>query len=110
MTSGAGNQIYVGCDCGSALPSSIRFTLAGSEATGDRIFLSFDGGDAETISVWDGEITSDCRACAGTFDHVLERLKEHSRIRVMFQNGDAASFTLKGSSGAIGECIADFWK
>ena len=110
VTSGAGNEIYVACDCGSALPSSISFKLAGQAPTRNLVFLSFDGGPSKDISLSDGQITSDCHACAANFDYVKERLKRHSTVRVMFQNGDAASFTLRGSSSAIGECVADFWK
>jgi hypothetical protein len=110
VTSGAGNEIYVGCDCGSDRPSSISFQLAGKSPTGDLVFLSFDGGQAEDVSLWNSAIPSDCRACASNFDYVKERLKRHSNVRVMFQNGDAANFTLKGSTAAIGECEADFWK
>ena len=108
VTSGAGNQIYVACDCGSAQPSSISFMLGGGAPKGDRIFLSFDGADAEDIWISEGGITSDCRACAGTFEYVRDALKRHGRVRVMAQNGDAATFTLVGSSEAIGECSAAF--
>jgi hypothetical protein len=108
VTSGAGNQIYLACDCGSDRPSSISFTLAGRSAPGDRILLAFDSFDAESIWIADGEIISDCRACAANSDYVLQRLKRHSRVRVMFQNGDAATFSLKGSSEAIGDCRASF--
>lgn len=110
VTSGAGNEIYFACDCGSARPSSISFMLGGKSSTGDLLFLSFDDGPMEDVSLWGGDITSDCRACANTFDFVKERIKKHSKVRVMFQNGDAATFTLKGSAEAIGECTAGFWK
>ena len=110
VTSGAGNEIYFACDCGSDRPSSISFMLGGMSSTGDLLFLSFDDGTMEEVSLWGGQITSDCRACADTFESVKERIKKHSKVRVMFQNGDAATFTLKGSAEAIGECTADFWK
>lgn len=110
VTSGAGNQIYFACDCGSDVPSSISFELAGENTRGDLVFLSFDGDTPKSFSLWNGGIPSDCRACADTFDAVKDGLKQHSSVRVMFQNGDAATFTLRGSSAAIGECQADFWK
>ncbi|WP_141101983.1 hypothetical protein [Oceanicola sp. 22II-s10i] len=110
VTSGAGNQIYVACECGSGRPSAIYFTLAGRAPAGDKLFLSFDNGPATPVGLWSGAIPSDCHACASTFDFVKDGLKRHSTVRVMYQNGDAATFTLKGSTKAIGECVADFWK
>jgi hypothetical protein len=108
ITSGSGNEIYVACDCGSNQPSSISFQLTGRDPIGDNVFLSFDNQDAESIWISDGSIGSDCRACASTFNYVIDKLKKHSRVRVMYQNGDAATFSLKGSAEAIGECISDF--
>ena len=110
ITSGAGNQILVSCDCGSLIPSSIYFDIGGKSPATDSIFMSFDGAEPHQFSLWDGSIPSDCRACANNFDAALELMRKHSKVHVMLPTGEGATFTLKGSSEAIGECEADFWK
>lgn len=110
VTSSAGNRIYVACDCGSGRPPSINFELIGRSPQGSRIFLTFDAQNAEDIWVENGRISANCRACAGNFDYVLDLFRRHNRVRVMAQNGDAATFTLKGASRALGQCKADFLK
>jgi hypothetical protein len=107
---GPGNQIYVACQEGSSSPSSISFMLAGDSTKDDRVFLTFDSKDPEAIWVSNGEITSDCRACASNFDYVIERLKSHSSVHVQFTNGDATRFSLAGSTKAIGVCTASFYQ
>lgn len=110
ITKGPGNRIYTACNDGGIGGSSISFELIGRAPTGNSILLTFDGEDPKAFSIWDGEIPSDCRACADTFESVIQKLKTHAWVHVRFENGDAARFTLKGASDAIGECKADFWK
>lgn len=111
VTHGANNSIYVSCECGSGRPSSgITFRLAGQNPTGSSILLTFDGRAPEEISISDGRIESNCRACAATFTYVIELLRTYNSVNVRFENGDNATFTLKGSNSAIGECIADFYR
>jgi len=107
---GPGNSIYVACEAGSGRPSSIFFELAGKAPNGDRITLTFDGEDPEQIWVSEGQITSDCRACAANFTYVVEKLKSGRSLHVLFPNGEGARFSLKGSANAIGECPAGFYQ
>ena len=110
VTHGPENQIYVACDCGSLIVPSISFMLGGDGPKGDRILLTFDGTDPEEIWITDGEITSDCHACAANFDYVLGKFRKHSSVHVRFENGLSARFSLKGASKAIGDCEAAFYK
>lgn len=90
--------------------SSVSFTLNGKEPSGNSVFLTFDNENPESVWISNGEITSDCRACAANYDYVVNKLRSHSSVHVMFTNGDAARFTLKGSSRAIGQCTPDFYR
>lgn len=110
ITHGPGNQIYVTCNQGAAdyVGSGISFMLGGRAPTGSSVILTFDNEDPESIWISDGQITSDCRACAGNYEYVIERLKRHSSVHVLFENGDSARFSLAGSSEAITECVPDF--
>jgi hypothetical protein len=108
ITKGPGNQIYVACDEGSGTGSSISFMLAGNGPTGDAVTLTFDGGDPQDFWIADGQIISDCRACAATFNTVIDLFKKHQSVHVRFENGTAARFSLARSSSAIGTCSASF--
>lgn len=109
VTRGAGNSIYVTCDDGAGRnATAISFNLRDRPPTGSRITLTFDSDDPEDVSIWDGEIKSDCRACASVYEYVIEKLRSKNSVHVRFENGDAARFTLKGSRKAIGQCTPDF--
>ena len=108
ITKGPGNQIYVACDEGSGSGSSIFFMLAGSGPTGDALTLTFDGRDPQDFWISDGQIISDCRACAANFSMVIDLFKKHRSVHVRFESGLAARFSLAGSSSAIGDCPASF--
>ena len=110
VTNGPGNEIYVACDEGSSLSSSIRFILGGDSPKGHAITLTFDGSDPEDFWLADDLISSDCRACAANFDRVIQLLKSHKSVHVRFENGLSSKFNLAGSGEAIGECIAGFYK
>lgn len=109
VSHGPGNSITVVCNVGGnpVAGSAIWFELAGRPPGGDWVSLTFDGAVPERMSLWEGRITSDCPPCAGTFDHVVARLKAHSSVHVQFANGDGARFTLVGSAEAIGDCPSD---
>lgn len=109
---GPGNQIYVTCDQGADREATgISFMLGGKSPTGSRILLGFDSNDPVEFSLWDGgTIPSNCRACASVYDAVIAGLKKHSSVYVRFENGDATRFSLKGSTKAIGQCTADFYR
>lgn len=111
ITRGPGNQIYVTCEDGAGRDATgISFMLAGKSPSGSKIQLSFDKKDPEDYSIWDGQITSSCRACAATYDDVIAKFKKHSTVHVKFANGLSSVFSLKGASKAIGSCIADFYR
>ncbi|WEK50968.1 MAG: hypothetical protein P0Y66_02510 [Candidatus Kaistia colombiensis] len=111
VTKGPGNQIYVTCDDGAGREATgIRFMLLGDGPTGSSVQLTFDGEDPEDYSIWDGQVKSSCHACAGTYDVVIAKMKKHRSVHVRFENGNAARFTLKGASKAIGKCVADFYR
>lgn len=109
VTHGPGNQIYVTCNEGGGSGSTgILFMLAGSAPTGHSITMTFDNDDPEQIWITDGEITSDCRACMGNYEYIIGKLRRHNSVHVLFENGDNARFTLRGSSAAIVDCLPDF--
>ncbi|MDP2738320.1 MAG: hypothetical protein Q8O82_06335 [Pseudorhodobacter sp.] len=110
ITKGPGNQIYVACEEGSTNPSSISFMLGGDGPRGDQITLTFDETDPQDFWITNGEITSDCHACAANFDTVIELLKSHNSVHVRFENGLSTRFSLSGSGEAIGQCVAGFYR
>jgi hypothetical protein len=111
ITKGPGNQIYITCDDGAGRNSTgISFMLLGKEPGGSSVLLTFDGGDPEEYSTWNGRIPTNCRACASTYELVIDKLKRHNSVHVRFENGNAARFTLKGAAKAIGQCTPDFYR
>ncbi|QKW97066.1 MULTISPECIES: hypothetical protein [unclassified Agrobacterium] len=111
ITRGAGNRIYVTCDDGAARDATaISFMVGGDSPKGSSVQLTFDGEAPEDYSLWDGEIKSNCHACASTYDAIINKLKSHRFVHVKFQNGNAAKFSLNGSTRAIGQCVADFYR
>ena len=108
ITKGPGNQIYVACDEGSGTGSTVSFMLAGRGPTGDAVTLTFDGREPQDFWIADGQIASDCRACAANFNMVIDLFKAHRTVHVRFENGLGARFSLTGSSSAIGSCTASF--
>lgn len=110
ITRGSGNSIYVTCGEHYGRPghTGIRFMLAGDSPNGSEITLTFDQNDPERIWIDDGSITSNCRACASNYLYVIKKLKRHSSVHVLSQDGAAARFSLSGSAKAIGNCAPDF--
>jgi hypothetical protein len=82
--------------------------LAGDGPTGDAVTLTFDEGDPKDFWIADGQINSDCRACADNFNTVIDSLKTHKSVHVRFADGTAARFSLAKSRSAIGTCPASF--
>ena len=109
VTNGPGNQIYVTCgeNYGRSGHTAVSFSLAGREPTGSTTTLTFDGLDPQDFSLWDGRVTSDCRACESNYSAIIALLKQRQNVHVRFENGDAAKFTLKGAAKAIGQCRPD---
>nr|CAS02971.1 putative integron gene cassette protein [uncultured bacterium] len=72
VTHGSGNEIYVACEDGSGIDSSISFMLAGDGPKSGEILMIFDKGEPESIQVGaDGNITSNSHASDSTFRYVL---------------------------------------
>jgi hypothetical protein len=105
---GPGNDIYIACDCGSGLGSTVSFTLEGKPPTGNTVRLTFDEINSEDFWITDGKITSDCHACSVSFDVAIKRFKKYESVDVRFENGLSARFNLKGANSAIRECVSDF--
>lgn len=109
VTKGPGNRIITTCDVGADRNATgISFLLGGREPTGNSIVLTFDNEDPQRFSLFKGKIISNCRVCADIYQVVVEKLKKHTSVHVLFENGDAARFTLRGASKAIGKCTSDF--
>ena len=108
-----GNRIYVACEAGWGRPiTGISFMLAGrSPEPNSTITLIFDARDPIEVTVdKDGKVGSNCRACAGWFEFVRDKLKSSASVYVRFSEAAGTRFSLKGAANAIGECKADFWK
>lgn len=111
ITKGPGNQIYVTCDEGAGRNATgISFMLSGKAPTGSSIQLTFDGQDPRDFSIFDGWISSDCRACASNYEVVVDNFRRRNSVHVRFENGDATRFTLKGAAKAIGQCTSDAYR
>ena len=109
VTHGSGNNIYVACQDGSLINSSITISLAGKGPNGNSILMVFDAGNIESISVNKfGSIESDSRSGDATFRYVIDRLKKHKTVLVRFGDGRESTFTLNGASKAIGNCKSTF--
>lgn len=109
VTHGSGNQIYVACNDGSGMNSSISFWLVGDSPKSGEILMIFDKGSPESISVnADGDIVSDSRVSDSTFRYVLDKFRQHNSVYIRFSNGHESTFTLKGAAKAIGDCRSTF--
>lgn len=109
VTNGSGNSIYVACHSYPEYPdslSSVTFTLAGRGAqSGNEVLLAFDGQKPEAYYVDNhGTIEPDSRATEGQFVAIIAGLKGHDSVYVRFNDGRESTFSLKGSSDAIGSC------
>lgn len=110
VTKGPGNRIYV--TCGQPImgrsPTAIQFTLMGKTPESGDVLLTFDGDMPRSFQIWKGLINSDSRVGDAQFTTIINLLKSKSMVNVRFPDGTNATFTLKGSSKAIGECPSDF--
>lgn len=112
ITAGPGNHIMVSCteDSGNIVGSGIRFTLVGVATEADKIVLTFDGGKPVAYSVEGGSIISKSRVDASQFEDVLDLFRTRKSVHVLFMEGAATTFSLKGAAKAIGECPSDYSK
>lgn len=114
ISAGAGNRITVNCESGFGQPvTGILFTLANRDAPPNSLVsLAFDDDQPFDVSVdQESELSSNCEACAATFDKVRDKLAAGRKVHVRFADGAEATFSLDGARTAIGDsCIADFRK
>ncbi len=89
VTNSSGNKIYVACNDGANIASSVSFTLVGDGPKEENeVMLVFDGEQPERYSVgqW-GSIESDSHVGADTFNVVINKLKSHNSVYVRFPEG-----------------------
>ena len=112
VTHGPGNQIYVTCDKGAGRSdvTAISFMLAGKSPKGDHIVATFDNEEPFQVWIKDGQITTECHACADNYVYLIDKFKTHKWVHILFENGNGAKFTLKGAKEAISECTPEFYK
>lgn len=110
VTQGAGNQIMAFCDNGGTLddPAGVRFMIGGDSPKGDRVTLVFDNQPPIQLMLSNGTIPSNCHACMSNYEKAIEMLKQHSRVHVLTEAGETATFTLRGSREAISDCVPGF--
>jgi hypothetical protein len=113
VTAGPGNSIAVSCDVANGSGSSVTFELAGRAPGSDTLFVSFDGRPAQRVFLnAEGPegfyLTAGCPACDMSFDALIEELKSGNAVVVTFPTDESASFSLRGSRAAIGDCPAQF--
>jgi len=110
---GPGNRIDLSCTGGfSHAITGVGFTLAGqSPPANSTILLIVDDQDPIEVPI-NGEqkLGSNNRAEASWFESVRDALKSGESAYVKYPDGTGARFSLSGSSEAIGECPADFWR
>lgn len=109
MIHGSGNEIYVACEDGSGMDSSISFRLVGDRSNSGEILMIFDKGDPESIQVnANGDIVSNSHTSDSIFRYVLDKFKRHNSVYIHFPDGRESTFTLKGAAKAIGDCRSTF--
>lgn len=109
VTHGSGNEIYVACEDGSGMDSSISFMLVGDGPKSGEVLMIFDKDDPESIQVnANGDIVSDSHVSDSTFRYVLDKFKRHNSVYIRFPDGRESTFTLKGAATAIGDCRSTF--
>ncbi len=106
ILNGPGNVVTVNCDFASGFGSSLVIEVQGVRPpAGSEVEMWFDGKPAETVLIdGDGEITADSHAGAANLRLVLQRMKRHRIVTIRLAGGQASSFSLRGSSRAIGDC------
>lgn len=112
VTNGSGNKIYVAChEPVSWGGSSISISLGGKEFPNSELLIRFDNGKLESFHTDKrGYIESDSRVGAAQFTYLLDKFKQHKKVYIRAHNGYESTFTLKGSSKALGsDCKAGFY-
>lgn len=108
VTNGIGNDIFVTCiNDEDEDGSSVTIRLAG-RPVGDYVFIAFNNGKFKKYPFYDGSLVANSRATDGWFLSLIDNIKKHNLIHVRAEDGRQVSFTLNGSSKAIGYCKG-FW-
>lgn len=111
VTYGSGNRIYVAChEPFSWGGSSIAISLGGRVFNNSELLIRFDNGKLESFHTDKrGYIESDSRVGDSQFNYLIERFKKHKKVYIRAPNGYEATFTLKGSTKALGsDCRSGF--
>lgn len=102
------NYIIVSCepkDYGADV--FIIFRIQGTIPPGERIGLSFDGGDFLYFNIHNGAITNinnKCPSCMYGYQKIINSFKKFNRVTVLSENKESATFSLKGASKEIYDC------
>jgi hypothetical protein len=111
VTYGSGNRIYVAChEPLSWGGSSISISLGGREFPNSELLIRFDNGKLESFHTDKrGYIESDSRVGDAQFHYLIDHFKKHKKVYIRAPNGYESTFTLKGSTKALGnDCKSGF--
>ena len=111
VTYGSGNRIYVAChEPLSWGGSSISISLGGMEFPNSELLIRFDNGKLESFHTDKrGYIESDSRVGDAQFHYLIDHFKKHKKVYIRAPNGYESTFTLKGSTKALGnDCKSGF--
>ncbi|MEN8383477.1 hypothetical protein [Acinetobacter radioresistens] len=111
VTYGSGNRIYVAChEPLSWGGSSISISLGGMEFPNSELLIRFDNGKLESFHTDKrGYIESDSRVGDAQFHYLIDHFKKHKKVYIRAPNGYQSTFTLKGSTKALGsDCKSGF--
>lgn len=111
VTYGSGNRIYVTChEPLSWGGSSISISLGGMEFPNSELLIRFDNGKLESFHTDKrGYIESDSRVGDAQFHYLIDHFKKHKKVYIRAPNGYQSTFTLKGSTKALGsDCKSGF--
>lgn len=83
--------------------NAIRVDLNGTPVTGQTQF-QFNDGSQQAVLLENGMMGADTDNNAALFSGVISRLKQASDVTVRLPDGAEQTFSLRGSTRAIGEC------
>lgn len=106
-------HIILYCDVGINAPiTAINVSIAGTTPSpNSTIRFAFDN-DTPIFATADSEggIASLEQTQEEIFSMLLNKLREKSQVSVRIYDGSEETFALMGSSDAIGDCTADYWR
>ncbi len=110
VSDGSSSEISVICDIGSGRGNAIDIMIGGVRpGPDDQVRFVFD--NQTPVNIWfdkPGRISTENSAALGNYTFLLQRLRRHGRVTVSVRGGPSSTFSLFGSSGAIGDCPLKF--